>query len=122
MTTLKAARAATTTVLSDALATQTTVYGYEARPGGLTTPTAVTVATAGITDTDWQLVVRVYVTMRGGDFAAAQDTLDDLTTATDTALDGTTVPRSTWQVQYVDDLECLVASTVVSYPRDDWSI
>jgi hypothetical protein len=60
--------------------------------------------------------------MRGGDFAAAQDTLDDLTTATDTALDGTTVPRSTWQVQYVDDLECLVASTVVSYPRDDWSI
>ena len=120
MTTLKQARADVTSVLSDAIGSQTNVYGYEARPGGLTTPTAVTVATAGVSDTEWLLVVRVYATIRNGDFAAAQDKIDDLTVATDTALDATPIPRSAWQVQYIEDLECLVSSSTVTYPRDDF--
>jgi hypothetical protein len=82
--------------------------------------TAVTVATAGITDTEWQLVVRVYVTTRTGDFDTAQDSLDDLMTATDAALGDANIPRSSWQVSYVADLECLVGSSIVAYPRDDF--
>ena len=120
MTTLKQARAAITAALSDAIGAQTNVYGYEARPGGLNTPTAVTVATAGVSDTEWLLVVRVYVLMRNADFAAAQDKLDDLTVATDNALEATPVPRSAWQVQYVEELDCIVSSSTVTYPRDDF--
>lgn len=120
MTTIKQARAATTAALTDALGSQTNVYGYEARPGGLTTPTAVTVATAGVSDTEWLLVVRVYVSLRQADFATAQDRLDDLTVAADAALGATPVPRSSWQVQYIEELECLVSSATVTYPRDDF--
>lgn len=120
MTTLKQARAAVTAVLADTVGSQTNVYGYEARPGGLTTPTAVTVATAGMSDTEWLLVVRVYVSLRQADFATAQDRLDDLTVATDDALEGTPIPRSAWQTQYIDELECLVSSSTVTYPRDDF--
>lgn len=120
-TTIKQARAAVASTLTTALGSSTNVYGYEAQPGGLTTPTAVTVATSGVTDTEWQLVVRVYVTLRSGSsFSAAQDTVDDLLTATDAALDATMMPRSSWEVRYVNELECLVASSVVSYPRDDF--
>lgn len=121
MTTLKQARAATAAALQAAMGSTTNVYGYEARPGGLTTPTAVTVATAGISDTEWLLVVRVYVSMRNvPSFSAAQDTLDDLTVAADSALGNVPAPRSAWQVQYIDELECIVASSTVTYPRDDF--
>lgn len=121
MTTLKQARAALTTALSSAMSTTTTVYGYEARPGGLVTPTAVTVATAGVSDTEWLLVVRVYVSMKHAQsFEAAQDTHDDLVTAADAALDASPAPRSAWQTEYVPDLECLVCSSTVAYPRDDF--
>ena len=119
---IKAARASLAASLDDAVGSRTVrVYGYEAQPGGLSTPQAVTVATSGVSDTEWLFAVRVYVTLRNSSsFAAAQDSLDDLVTATDAALDATLVPRSAWGVEYVDDLDCLVATTVVSYPRDDF--
>ena len=119
---IKTARAALAAALTSAVASRTvSVYGYEAQPGGLATPQAVTVATSGVTDTEWLFAVRVYITLRNSaSFATAQDNLDDLIVATDTALDATQVPRSSWQVEYVDDLDCLVATTVVSYPRDDF--
>lgn len=116
---IKAARAATAAALGASLA-RTPVYGYEPKPGGLPLPVAVTVASAGASDTEWLLVVRVYSSVRVGDFAVAQDTLDDAMEATDAALADVPVPRSSWQVQYVDEHEAIVATTVVTYPRDDF--
>ena len=119
MSGIKAARAATAAALNASL-TGIPVYGYEPKPGGLPLPVAVTVATAGITDTEWLLAVRVYSSVRVGDFAAAQDTLDDATEATDTALGDVAVPRSSWQYQYIDEHEAIVATSIVTYPRDDF--
>lgn len=117
MTTLKEARAATAAALAASLTVP--VYGYEPKPGGLPLPAAVTVSTAGVSDTEWLLAVRVYSSVRS-DFATAQDTLDDVMTAADAALALEPVPRSSWQAQYLDEHEAIVATSVISYPRDDF--
>ena len=77
-------------------------------------------STAGVTPTDWQLFIRIYV--RAIQSSEGQDRLDDLVEAIETVGEslGSGSPRSTWEFDYDESKDCFVMLTTVDYPRVDW--
>ncbi len=119
MTSLKAARAAVAAKIAAAtVAYAPTVLDYD--PPQLSNADTITVSTAGVTPTDWQLFIRVYVSAVQS--SGGQDRLDDLVEAIETVGDslGSTSPRSVWEFAYDEGKDCFVMLTTVDYPREDW--
>lgn len=113
---LQAARAALTAEVVALALTDVAVYGYEPPtvPGG----TTVTVATGGITPTEWVLTLRVYVSdSQPGD---AQNTLDDTVTAIDIGLSDVAPRPETWDFSYDEERRMFVATASVPIGREDF--
>lgn len=111
---LRAARESITATLTALALADVTVFGYEpaALPRGIT----VTVASVGVEDVEWLLVVRVYV--NGMQTAEAQDVLDDTVVQVDAAL---VVPaRSPWTLAWDGNRNVFVATITVLFPREDF--
>lgn len=116
MTTLKQARAALAQSISDAAIAGVQVYGFE--PPAITAGVAVTVGSSGFTATEWQLDVRVYVSVVSFSPEAAQDKVDDTAIAVDAVLDP--APSGVWTFGFDPDMNAFVAAATVQYPRDDF--
>jgi len=77
----------------------------------------VSVATAGLTATEHQLSVRVYIGAMQS--AEGQDLLDDVLDALEAAA-LSSVPRSDWRMVYDQVKGAFLMATIVDYPREDW--
>jgi copper chaperone CopZ len=115
VTTLKAARADLAAAVTTAVAALSgvTVLAYD--PPTIS-GNAVTVSTAGVTDTEWRLFVRVYVDAVQSE--AGQDLLDDVVGAVEDGLPSS-VGRSDWDFAFDESKGCFVMLTTVDYPRED---
>lgn len=77
----------------------------------------VTVSTAGLSDTEYRLFIRIYVpTIQSQE---GQDRLDVLTETLDAA-PGFAFPRSDWAFTFDEVKESFYMQTVVEYPREDF--
>jgi hypothetical protein len=113
--TLKGARAALAAEIVTALGDPTvTVLAYD--PATVQGDT-VTVGTARITPTEYQLFLRIYVPSVQS--AQGQDRLDDLTEAVDAA-DLTGVPRGEWEFAFDESKEAFLMLSTVDWPREDF--
>jgi hypothetical protein len=114
--TLKADRVALAAQITTALAT---LPGVNVLPYDPPTVSGdlVTVSTAGLTATEHQLAVRVYVGAMQS--AEGQDLLDDVVDAVEaSAL--SSIPRSDWRMVYDQVKGAFLMTTTVDYPREDW--
>lgn len=93
----------------------TSVYGYEPLTGAK--PVSVTVATAGMTPTDYLLVVRIYATT-DADPEWAQETMDTLIMEIDARM-GARFGPSNWTVEHDRELLAFVATSVFAVGRED---
>ena len=94
------------------------VYPAEPGAGGWVKPCSVTLEPAGITPTEWEVAVRVYVDDQYAD--RAQDLLIDATVAVGDALrDAAAFGPDQWQMGWQADLGCRVAMTEVQVGRED---
>lgn len=119
MTTLRGARESLGATLTAALSASYEVLDYEPGPGRLNKPTSVTVATAGMTATDYRLYVRCYSDTSRVKPEDAEDALDNMVEATEDALP-VEVPRSSWAVEWSEIHDAFIATTVAEFPRDDF--
>lgn len=113
--TLKAARAALAAELTAAITdSAVTVLGYD--PPTVSGDT-VTVATAGLTPTEYPLFIRIYVPAVQS--AEGQDRLDDLAETVEAA-QTSAVPRGVWTFDYDEGKDAFVMITTVDFPREDF--
>lgn len=97
----------------------TATYSFEPTPGQGAKPVMVTVATAGMTPTDYLLTVRIYATAEI-DAQAAQDTIDSLIQTIDARVGSTgRFGPSSWDVEFVPELAAFVASNALAIGRED---
>ncbi len=80
------------------------------------TPPMVTVSTAGLSDTEYRLFLRVYV--RDIQSQEGQDRLDEITEALDVG--GFPYPRSDWEFVYDEVKDAFYMVSTVEYPREDF--
>ena len=113
---LKEARQALATAIDTAI-TDTTVDVLAFDPPDLTPP-IVTVATAGITPTEWRFTVRIY--MDFGQPEQAQDALDDLAEALIVQLEDAAVPRTSWDFEFDEARGQFIMAATVDSPREDF--
>lgn len=113
--TLKGARATLAAEIVASLADPTvTVLAYD--PATIQGDT-VTVGTARITPTGYQLFLRIYVPAVQS--AEGQDRLDDLTEAVEAApMSG--VPRGQWEFAFDESKEAFLMLSTVDWPRGDF--
>ncbi len=113
--TVKAARAALAAQITTAVNDPTvSVLAYE--PPSLSGD-VITVVTAGVTDTEYRLQVRIYVDAVQS--AEGQDRLDDLLEAVEgNALSD--LPRSAWEWVYNQAESTFQMVTTIDYPREDF--
>lgn len=110
---LQLAREALTATLTALSLPGVTVFGFE--PPTLPRGATVTVASAGVTATEWLLTIRVYV--NGLQPADAQNLLDDTVILIE---NGLTAPRSDWLFEYDDERQTFRATTTVQVGREDF--
>lgn len=102
-----------------AIAGVTCVYGFEPYSGQAQGPVAITISTAGMTPTEYLIVVRVYQTV-DVDAEAAQAAMDLLIAAVDTLVGSTgRFGPSSWTVEYDRELNKLVAANILEAGRED---
>lgn len=98
------------------------VYGHEPKPGDIGSPYAVTVSTAGMGPTDYRIAVRLYATGEVG-AERAQTDLDSLMIDVDFTLADPTLGRafgaSDWDVEWIEDIACFVATCEFEIGRED---
>jgi hypothetical protein len=106
-------------ITSPALSGVTATYPFEPIPGQGAKPVMVTVATTGMTPTDYLLTVRIYATAEV-DAKSAQDTLDTLVQTIDARIGSTgRYGPSRWEVEFVPELAAFVASNALEIGRED---
>ena len=94
------------------------IHVYDFEPRSLDYPWNVTVATAGMTPDSWVLAVRIYANI--SDPKTAQDLLDLMIPAVNSAIAGNGgFGPSAWEVSWDDQLEVLVATTLLDVGRED---
>jgi hypothetical protein len=107
-------------VASLATAGAKVVFPFEPGAAGWVKPCSVTMSPAGMDATDWQVLVRVYVDA-GQAPAVAQDLLIDVTVAVGARLaSGSGYGPDEWRFDYIDALDCWVASSTVLIGREDF--
>jgi len=95
----------------------TAAYDYEPLPGQMAKPVAITVSTAGMSPDFYLLAVRCYQTAEV-DAQAAQSNLDILILAVEHKLTAG-FGMAPWSVEYVAELDALVATCVLPVGRED---
>jgi hypothetical protein len=80
------------------------------------TPPMVTVSTAGLSDTEYRLFLRVYV--RDMQSEEGQDRLDSITETIDVG--PFPFPRSDWEMTYDEVKDAFYMVATVEYPRSDF--
>lgn len=80
------------------------------------TPPMVTVSTAGLSDTEYRLFLRVYV--RDIQSEEGQDRLDEITEAIDVG--AFPFPRDDWEFIYDEVKGAFYMVSTVQYPREDF--
>lgn len=94
----------------------TRAYGYEPVPGHLAKPTAITISTAGWDLEFWLIALRVYQSIEV-DAEDAQENLDAVMDDVESKLtSGFGV--AVWTVDYVAELNALVATCILPVGRD----
>lgn len=95
------------------------VHVYDHEPKAMSHPFSVTIATAGMTPTDWVIAVRIYADTARADAKTAQDQLDLLVPAVDAKIgsNGGFGP-SAWEIVWDPDLDALVATNLLNIGRD----
>lgn len=92
-------------------------YDYEPLPGQMAKPVALTISTAGMDPNFYLLAVRLYQSAEV-DARAAQANLDTLILTVEHKLtDG--FGMAPWSVEYLADLDALVATCVLPVGRED---
>jgi len=104
---------------SPALSGVTGVYAYEPGPGQMLRGTTITIQTSGVDPDTWLFTIRIYVDTRV-DAQKAQDSLDTVILLVDDRLFslGWAGP-SNWTVDWAEDLESMVATSVLQVGRED---
>jgi hypothetical protein len=95
----------------------TKAYGYEPTPGQLAKPTAITISTAGWDLEFWQVALRVYQSIEV-DAEDAQENLDAVMSAVEGKLTSG-FGMAAWTVDYLFDLNALVATCIIPVGRED---
>lgn len=95
----------------------TKTYGYEPVPGQLAKPTAITVSTAGWDPDFWQIALRIYQSIEV-DAEDAQENLDSVMSSVESKLTSG-FGMAAWSVDYIADLNALVATCILPVGRDD---
>lgn len=95
----------------------TRAYGYEPVPGHLAKPTAITISTAGWDIEFWQIALRVYQSIEV-DAEDAQENLDSVMSDVESKLTSG-FGMAAWAVDYIADLNALVATCVIPVGRED---
>lgn len=118
MTSLKAARADLAAKATVAVAAYDSVEVLAFEPPTLAGD-RVTIATSGVTPTEWLLYIRVYVPAWQSE--EGQDLLDDLVEALETVAESLSpTPRSTWDWVYDETKDTFLMTTTVAYGREDF--
>jgi hypothetical protein len=95
----------------------TVAYDYEPAPGDVQKPGVVTIFTGGMTPTDYLLVLRIYMPT-GASVKKAQEDLDTLIMTVDARMTSGFGP-SNWTVEWLVELDALVASNTFEVGRED---
>lgn len=95
----------------------TKAYGYEPTPGQLAKPTAITISTAGWDLEFWQIALRIYQSIEV-DAEDAQENLDTVMSDVESKLTSG-FGMGPWAVDYVADLNALVATCILPVGRED---
>lgn len=96
------------------------IFDHEPYPQDGAKPYWLTIATAGQTPTDWVIAMRIYGDGTVG-AKEVQDNIDALTSAVMAKLTGP-YGDSMWEIDWVDEIGCFVATCLLEVGReDDWA-
>lgn len=96
----------------------TKAYGYEPTPGQLAKPTAITISTAGWDLEFWSIALRIYQSIEV-DAEDAQANLDAVMSEVEASLTSG-FGMAAWSVDYLPDLNALVATVILPVGREDF--
>lgn len=115
---MAATRTEMKTLLEAAAIPRVTVYDHETAAKNLARPLAVTVFCSGVTPVAWLMQVRHYA-FAATDPEQAQKDTDTNVLLIEAALDGH-YGEMTWDIGYVEELDCILATTVIPVGREDF--